>query len=153
MKRLRKGFTLIELLVVVAIIGILATVIIINVGSARLKANDSKVMSDLSTTQRIAAQCIAEDGSLSSGGAAFTNGGAAVANPSGDICSDTTKASGQWPAVSGKSSNGGTWAYNNTDLERDAQSATGTFKYAAWADVSGTDYYVRCSETGCSKSW
>ena len=45
-----KGFTLIELLVVVAIIGILATVVLASLGSARSRAKDVK---RLSTTKEI----------------------------------------------------------------------------------------------------
>ncbi|MFA6376204.1 MAG: type II secretion system protein [Candidatus Paceibacterota bacterium] len=42
-----KGFTLIELLVVIAIIGILASFIVVSTGESRLKARDSRRMSDL----------------------------------------------------------------------------------------------------------
>jgi len=42
-----KAFTLIELLVVVAVIGILATVVVVNISSAQKKARDTKRRSDL----------------------------------------------------------------------------------------------------------
>ena len=48
---MKKGFTLIELLVVMFIIAILASLVIVNVNSARKTARDAKRMSDLKSIQ------------------------------------------------------------------------------------------------------
>jgi len=51
MKKTKQGFTLIELLVVIAIIGLLSTLSIVALNSARAKSRDARRVSDIKQTQ------------------------------------------------------------------------------------------------------
>jgi len=50
-KNRNKGFTLIELLVVIAVIGLLASIVLVSLGSVRKKARDSRRLSDMKQIQ------------------------------------------------------------------------------------------------------
>jgi general secretion pathway protein G len=51
MSNAKKGFTLVELLVVIAIIGILSSVVVTSLNSARVKTRDAKRLSDIKQIQ------------------------------------------------------------------------------------------------------
>lgn len=52
LKTTERGFTLLELLIVVAVIAILASAVVANLGAARNKANDAKIRSELKSVDQ-----------------------------------------------------------------------------------------------------
>lgn len=136
--RKEKGFTLIELLVVIAIIGLLSSVVLASLNSARIKARDARRLSDLKSIETALELYYADNNTYPT-----TSGGVTVTSALGTLLAPTYMSTVPKDPSRADSSTTG-YLYCSTDGQ--------SYGVVAWLEKN-TTYCVVASGSSGNCSW